>query len=70
MGYRERMLDEQTELTDKLIKLRRYIATREFTELDEIDRNLLLEQSAAMAHYSDTLATRIARFDADIPNGS
>ena len=65
MGYHERMLDEQTALTEKLVKLRQYIATLEFCELEEIDRNLLTAQSAHMAAYSDVLSRRRARFDAD-----
>jgi hypothetical protein len=59
------MLDEQTELTDKLVKLRQYVATVEFCKLDERDRQLLSAQSAHMAAYSDVLAQRIARFDTD-----
>ena len=62
MGYRERMLDEQLSLTEKLVKLRQYIATREFCDLDEIDQNLLMAQGAHMTDYSDTLAQRISRF--------
>ena len=65
MGYRERMLDEQSQLTEKLVKLRQYVATVEFCGLDERDRQLLSAQSAHMAAYSDVLAQRIARFDTD-----
>lgn len=65
MGYRERMLDEQNELTEKLVKLRQYVATGAFCKLEEIDRNLLTAQSAHMSAYSDTLARRIARFNAE-----
>lgn len=62
--YQERMITEQQELTEKLVKLRQYIAREEFASLEEIDRNLLMAQGAHMTDYSNTLAQRIARFDA------
>lgn len=61
--YQERVLTEQTELTEKLVKLRQFIATEEFASVPTDERNLLLGQSSHMAAYSDILAQRIAKFE-------
>ncbi len=60
--YQERVLAEQNELTEKLVKLRQYIATAEFSSVPEEERNLLMAQGHHMTAYSDTLAQRITLF--------
>lgn len=60
--YQERVVTEQNELTEKLVKLRQFIATDEFHLIDDHERSLLMAQAHHMASYSDTLAQRIVLF--------
>lgn len=55
----QRMHDELTELDAKLEKLTAFTNTEAFKELPEIQRDLLIAQSTAMATYCNILNMRI-----------
>lgn len=54
-----RLLAEHSELEDKLIKLRNFVGSPAFVELDEANRSLLIRQEEQMTDYRETLHTRI-----------
>lgn len=62
--FQKRVLHEEQELNEKLMKLCEFIESDEFTIIvkDEDERNRLVAQSKAMADYSSILADRIANF--------
>jgi hypothetical protein len=60
--YQIRMLDEQANLNDRIVKLDAFVKGDMFQQLDKIDRDLLVEQRAYMGHYADVLRRRIERF--------
>ena len=61
--YQQRVVDEQAELNEKLVKLIQFTTTLKYRELTHRDRELLVEQQGAMAAYNSILADRIAGFD-------
>lgn len=61
--YQQRVVDEQAELNEKLVKLIQFTATETHHKLDQRGRDLLVEQQGAMAAYNNILADRIAGFD-------
>lgn len=56
------MLDEQKELLEKLNRLTRYVESRSFFFLPEVDQHLLERQLYAMQTYNHILLQRINRF--------
>lgn len=50
---------ELTNLTDKIVRLRWFIAGQEFLQIGSVQRLLLLDQSEQMAAYADTLVKRL-----------
>jgi hypothetical protein len=58
---RNGMLVEYNDLVVRLNKLKAFLCTAQFNELDIIDCQLLTEQSAFMEGYRRTLAHRITR---------
>lgn len=56
----ERMLIEQSELKERLVKLNAFIESEQFMSLDRANRTLLLRQTDAMTSYLETLSARIA----------
>lgn len=61
--YQERVIEEQKELTDKIVKLKRFIleSTR-FETLSGMEQEDLKDQLYWMDKYSMVLAQRICRF--------
>lgn len=61
--HQQRVVDEKTELDEKLSKLDQFIAESPiFKKLESEDRMLLEEQFRAMTEYSNILYNRINRF--------
>jgi hypothetical protein len=60
--FQQRVVDEKTELDSKLSKLKEFIASKAFVELDGVDKNLLEKQSFTMREYSIILGERIKLF--------
>jgi hypothetical protein len=65
--YQQRVVDEKTQLDEKLNKLVEFIGGLQFARLDDIDRNLLLQQRLIMTNYSAVLNKRINRFTSKEP---
>ena len=57
--FKERVVKEQEELSDKLVKLYTFGSTEKFKELDPIHQRLLIIQSGAMITYNETLKLRL-----------
>lgn len=61
--HQQRVVDEKTELDDKINKLSSFISENPiYGKLPEIDQELLSKQYSVMQEYSDLLAHRVARF--------
>lgn len=66
--YQIRVIDEHTELADKLIKLRMFIESPRFVDVPAEERGRLHRQFSAMVHYDNILRDRIAEFPpSDLP---
>lgn len=61
--FQRRVVTEQNELTEKLVKLRQFIATDAFRLIGDHECGLLMAQSQHMADYSNILAQRIVLFE-------
>lgn len=57
--YKERLIVEQKELKEKLIKLMEFINSEKFYELSENNKQLLKNQKIAMELYLSTLNMRL-----------
>lgn len=66
--YQERVLEEQRELSEKIVKLIRFTTTGTYRELPIEERQLLTSQLHAMTHYNDVLTQRIANFAPEASN--
>ena len=60
--FQVRVVNEQTELNGKLVKLIEFTTTDTYRKLNKGDRRLLDAQAGAMTDYNSVLAQRIARF--------
>lgn len=61
--YQQRVIDEQSDLEEKITKLSKFIGTDyACSELDTFDLKLLSLQLSAMDKYNDILKLRISRF--------
>ena len=60
--HEQRVVDEQSELEDKLRRLNDFTKTSTFDLLASEDRTLLRMQLEVMRTYSSILGLRIARF--------
>jgi len=60
--HEQRVVDERTELIEKITKLHAFFKTDIFENLKEEDQKLLEEQVQLMMNYSDVLLKRINRF--------
>ena len=58
-SFKERLIKEHEELSDKLNKLYTFGSTEKFKELDPIHQQLLIIQSGSMATYNETLKLRL-----------
>ena len=54
-----RLIDESTELKDKIEKLRSFMLTEHFEDLDDANRSLLILQGKIMNSYYTCLQERI-----------
>ena len=59
-NFIERLLNEQSELNERLEKLQAFQATEDFLKLEAVQQSLLNVQANAMATYSQVLAERIS----------
>ena len=57
--FKERLIKEQEELNDKLVKLYEFGSTEKFKEIDPVHKQLLVIQSGAMMTYNETLKLRL-----------
>lgn len=62
LDYRQRVIDEASELNNKRKKLKDFINSERFEDLIKRDQVLLIKQLAHMDGYSDILGHRIALF--------
>ncbi|KGA24913.1 hypothetical protein AO825_08295 [Pectobacterium brasiliense] len=61
--HQQRVVDEQTDLEDKITKLNSFIAQSPiFAGLDATQQGLLMAQVGAMSSYLEILNLRIASF--------
>lgn len=60
--HQQRVVDEKTELDNKLAKLKDFGKTAIFDSLPTEEKQRLTEQEMHMANYSDVLGRRIAAF--------
>ncbi|MDE9437380.1 hypothetical protein KKI95_15950 [Xenorhabdus bovienii] len=60
--HQQRVIDELTELDEKIEKLSDFIGGAIYNELEETDRVLLAMQLSVMKAYSEILHKRINRF--------
>lgn len=63
--FKERLTAEKAELSEKLEKLRAFIASEKFKEIDPVQMTLLNIQMKAMETYSQCLLERIVRLDVE-----
>lgn len=62
--HEQRVVTEQKELQDKLVKLDEFMDGAIFPDLEPEDRKLLILQREYMANYNEILCARVERFDA------
>lgn len=62
LEYQNRVINEQYLLEEKAQALYAFLASKKFSELDNVDKNLLKQQYYAMMLYSGILQQRIDRF--------
>jgi hypothetical protein len=63
--YQKRVVEEKTDLDNKLVKLNNFIESDRFEDVDEEEQERLTRQGIAMQDYSLILEERIAAFDED-----
>jgi len=61
-AYQQRVVDEKTELDDKLAKLQAFIGGKIYETLPPEERGRLIHQRLCMQGYSQVLGERIAAF--------
>jgi hypothetical protein len=59
------MIDDKSELDKRIGKLRHFMATTDFDEVDHEEKVLLTKQFDIMVDYSDILRQQIALFEGD-----
>jgi cell division septum initiation protein DivIVA len=59
--FLERLIEEKEQLSERLEKLRAFIASEKFQEIDPVQMTLLNIQVKAMETYSQCLLERIVR---------
>ena len=57
--WREAVIGELTELTEKMVRLRRFMVTEEYFNLPGAQCDLLRRQSIIMHDYADVLIERL-----------
>lgn len=61
--FKERLIEEKAQLSENLGKLRDFIASEKFQEIDSVQMTLLNIQVKAMETYSQCLLERIVRLE-------
>lgn len=62
MDFQKRVVEENAELKEKLVKLQAFIVGKFFTSLPEQEQERLILQHHIMTSYSIVLEQRIANF--------
>ena len=62
-SYKERLLIEHKELTEKIVKLKTFINGSLFPDLDLFEQTDLKDQLYGMTHYCNALERRMKRKD-------
>lgn len=62
LPHQQRVVDEKTELDDKLTKLEAFFKTAIFAGIDSREQDRLMRQSTHMNSYSNVLQERIDNF--------
>ena len=62
-SYKERLLVEHKELTEKIVKLKTFINGSLFPDLDLLEQTDLKDQLNGMMHYCNALERRMKRKD-------
>lgn len=55
----ERMIEEQAQLKERVVKLNTFLKSNKFNELDDYQKSLLLRQREGMCVYFETLSARV-----------
>ena len=59
--FKTRLIEEQAQLEEKLIKLNDFNQSEKVNEIDPVQKDLLLVQAGAMYTYNECLKARLAR---------
>ena len=62
--YQQRVVEELSDLSAKIERIKSFADSTEFAALDAVDSGLLIAQWEAMSAYSTILDLRIIRFQA------
>lgn len=62
LPHQQRVIEEQDDLSRRIFKLECFTATKIFSRLPHVDRNMLIKQLDTMKAYELILRARIARF--------
>jgi len=57
--FKERLIDEQTQLNDKIEKLDSFISNENFNKIDKVQQSLLSVQLSSMKTYYECLKERL-----------
>jgi hypothetical protein len=60
--YQKRVVEEGSELLNKIEKLVEFIGSSIFNKMEEEDQLLLVQQSTLMVQYHEVLMKRVHRF--------
>ncbi len=58
-AYVQRMVEEQAQLKERIIKLNTFLKSNKFNELDDYQKSLLIRQREGMCVYFETLSARL-----------
>lgn len=58
-AYVQRMVEEQAQLKERIIKLNTFLKSNKFNELDDYQKSLLIRQREGMCVYFETLTARL-----------
>lgn len=59
--WKERLIEEKNQLTDRINKLQQFVLTDKFDSLPYTDKELLMQQLEAMDNYAYILTQRVDR---------
>lgn len=59
--WKERLIQEKDELTNRITKLQQFVLTDKFDSLPYADKELLMQQLEAMDNYAYILTQRVDR---------